>query len=178
MRALAHPLRLQLLELIGREGALTATAAAELTGESVPSCSFHLRQLAKYGFIEGAPAAGPREKPWRLVSAGYSWPTTDDGNASFATARALTGVFVQREFDALQHWLDRVPGETREWQEAAAIEQGLLYLDVEQLAWVRSELEDLIQRAAQASEDHRTAEARPVRIFTAAFPEPRPQVTE
>ena len=61
MRALAHPVRLALLEVLADEGRLTATEAGERIGESPANASFHLRQLAKYGFVEeaeGAPAAG------------------------------------------------------------------------------------------------------------------------
>ena len=57
MRALAHPLRLRLLEYLALRGPLTATQCAELVGESPASCSFHLRQLAKYGFVEAGPAS-------------------------------------------------------------------------------------------------------------------------
>src|ERR1051326_5509959 len=69
-RALAHPLRLTLIELLTREGSLTATEAAELTGESPASCSFHFRQLAKYGFVEDAGGGHGRERPWRRSVAG------------------------------------------------------------------------------------------------------------
>ena len=63
MRALAHPVRLALLEVLADAGQLTATEAGERIGESPANASFHLRQLAKYGFVEeaeGEPAAsGP-----------------------------------------------------------------------------------------------------------------------
>ena len=52
MRAVAHPVRIALLEVLGTDGPLTATQAGEHIGESPTTCSFHLRQLAKYGFIE------------------------------------------------------------------------------------------------------------------------------
>ena len=51
MRALAHPTRIDLLELVAREGELTATQAAQRLGLTPGNCSFHLRQLAKYGFL-------------------------------------------------------------------------------------------------------------------------------
>src|SRR4051795_2876431 len=56
MRAYAHPIRLRLLGLLRRHGPLTATQAAARLGESSGTTSFHLRQLAKYGFCE--PAGG------------------------------------------------------------------------------------------------------------------------
>ena len=49
LRALTHPLRWKLLDLIGSELSATATRCAEVLGESVASCSYHLGILAKYG---------------------------------------------------------------------------------------------------------------------------------
>src|ERR1700761_5736702 len=65
LRALAHPIRLELVGLLRRLGPLTATQAAELIGESSGSTSFHLRQLAKYGLVEDAGGGAGRERPWR-----------------------------------------------------------------------------------------------------------------
>lgn len=69
LRALAHPLRLQLLRLAAIDGAVTSTTASEHTGETRANCSFHLRLLGKYGFVEPAPMRDRRERPWRLVPA-------------------------------------------------------------------------------------------------------------
>jgi hypothetical protein len=69
LRALAHPIRLQLLQVAASEGSVTSTTASERTGESTANCSFHLRLLAKYGFLEPAVGTrGRRERPWRLAS--------------------------------------------------------------------------------------------------------------
>src|SRR3954468_4033452 len=65
MRAYAHPVRLALVGLVRRPGPLTATQAAARLGESSGTTSFHLRQLAKYGFCEEAGGGKGREKPWR-----------------------------------------------------------------------------------------------------------------
>jgi hypothetical protein len=67
LRGLAHPVRLQLLTLLADEGALTSTRASALMGETVANCSFHLRQLAKYGFVEATDGDDRRHHPWRLV---------------------------------------------------------------------------------------------------------------
>ena len=66
IRALAHPLRLELLDHLRDAGEATATECAAQVGESVASCSFHLRMLAKYGFLERAERRG-KEKPWRIA---------------------------------------------------------------------------------------------------------------
>jgi hypothetical protein len=67
LRALAHPLRLRLLQLAAAEGVVTSTTASRTTGESTANCSFHLRLLAKYGFLEQGAAGDRREKPWQVA---------------------------------------------------------------------------------------------------------------
>ena len=64
MRAIAHPVRLALLELFEVMPTLTATQASEALGESPANCAFHLRTLAKYGFIREAGGGKGRERPW------------------------------------------------------------------------------------------------------------------
>src|SRR2546430_9958735 len=68
LRALAHPLRWKLIDLIGSEQSATATRCAEVLGESVASCGYHLGILAKYGYIEPVPDRTGRQKPGRLAS--------------------------------------------------------------------------------------------------------------
>src|ERR687889_378832 len=55
---------------------MTDTQAAARLGESSGTCSFHFRQLAKYGFCEEAPGGKGREKPWRATATFTSWGTT------------------------------------------------------------------------------------------------------
>src|SRR6202034_4268220 len=73
LRAYAHPVRMKLVGLLRTEGPLTATRAAELLGESSGTCSFHLRQLAKYGLVEEDGGGTGREKPWRATSMVNAW---------------------------------------------------------------------------------------------------------
>ena len=72
IRAMAHPVRLDLQSLLGREGPMTAADAARRLGISQALASHHLRQLAKYDFVEPAPGKDNRERPWRLVSTSQS----------------------------------------------------------------------------------------------------------
>ena len=72
MRALAHPVRLALLEALTDAGQLTATEAGERVGESPANTSFHLRQLAKYGFVEEAEGGTGRRRPWKLRAARHA----------------------------------------------------------------------------------------------------------
>ena len=56
-RALAHPVRLRLIELL-REGSSTASRLGRELGESSGSTSYHLRALARAGLIEDDPDGG------------------------------------------------------------------------------------------------------------------------
>ncbi|NUT30943.1 MAG: helix-turn-helix transcriptional regulator, partial [Streptomyces sp.] len=71
LRGLAHPLRMQLLSALRRGGPATASQLAEKLGESSGATSYHLRQLAAYGFVEDAPDHGKgRERWWQAVHQG------------------------------------------------------------------------------------------------------------
>lgn len=61
-----HPVRIALLDALADAGTLTSTEAARRLGYSSGLCSFHLRQLARYGIVEEAPHPGGRARPWRL----------------------------------------------------------------------------------------------------------------
>ena len=61
LRALAHPLRWQLIDLVGSEATVTATRCAEVLGESVANCSYHLGILGKYGYLRAGPPARSRQ---------------------------------------------------------------------------------------------------------------------
>src|SRR3984885_6836716 len=67
MRALAHQARIAIWSHLGLRGPATATECAEIAGLSPSACSYHLRTLARYGFVEEdlASAADGRERPWR-----------------------------------------------------------------------------------------------------------------
>src|ERR1700689_2447577 len=77
LRAYAHPVRMKLILALRTRGPLTATQAGRLLGESSGTCSFHLRQLAKYGLVEETGGGTGREKPWR----GSTTSTAGDSTA-------------------------------------------------------------------------------------------------
>src|ERR1700742_4577524 len=92
LRAMAHPLRWQLLEIVSRDGSATATQCAQETGESVANCSYHLNLLAKYDYVEKAEGGKGREKPWRMVSQSQEFSSEDatDDDIRLAAQAATT----------------------------------------------------------------------------------------
>jgi DNA-binding transcriptional ArsR family regulator len=174
MRALAHPLRLTLLHFVMREGTLTATRAAELTGEVPASCSFHLRQLAKYGFVESAGGGRGRERPWRAVEASRRWTTLHPDPDATAAAEELGAVLLERDLAELDRYLRERRSYPPEWQEAALMSEGLLYLTLEELTQLSEEIVAINERYAHRTADpaQRPAAARAVRALTFTFPLP------
>src|ERR1700677_1187515 len=118
MRALAHPLRLALIELLWREGSVNATEAAAELGESQASCSFHLRQLAKFGFVEEVEGVRGRARPWRLSRRGLRVSNVqDDPEAEIAWA-ALERLLRDRQMGGAGEWFNRSSAYSRVSREA------------------------------------------------------------
>src|SRR5437773_716114 len=128
LRAVAHPLRLSLIGLLRRDGPLTATQAGAKLGETPASCSFHLRQLAKYGLVEEAGGGRGRERPWRATAQYTSWPEVADDPELEAASQLLARVVAERYFQRAFDWLARLAKEAAEWAEAGAFGDAMLYL--------------------------------------------------
>jgi DNA-binding transcriptional ArsR family regulator len=139
MRALAHPVRLALLEALADAPALTATEAAELVGESPANASFHLRQLAKYGFVEEAEGGTGRRRPWRLSHTGLRWSDVQDDPETARAARALSRVLQDRYFARAERALEESRALPKEWRRATGIHQMRLYLSADELADLEAE---------------------------------------
>jgi predicted transcriptional regulator len=144
LRALAHPIRLTLLGLLRSEGPLTATKAAELIGESSASCSFHLRQLGKYGLVEEAGGGQGRERPWRATALFTDVPV-DSVNPEFSAAAGLfTSLVLERYFENTMRWLEARDGEPAEWQRAASFSDRMLYVTADELEALRDQIQALL----------------------------------
>lgn len=173
LRAYAHPTRIALVGLLRRKGPFTATRAAELTGESVASCSYHLRILAKYGLIEEAPGGQGREKPWRAPVRFTSWPEYSEDPAVSEAARELSVAFAERYFSELTHWLERKDSEPKQWQEAARLSDMVLYLTASELKDLGDKVWELLQLYTDRLEDpeRRPEGARKVTYVHFAHPD-------
>ena len=165
-------MRVRLYELIAREGTLTSTEASVLTGESTASCSFHLRQLAKYGYIEDVPRHGGRERRWRRTSAANVF-SRDAADAQYISAERLAAaVAVEHQLAHLRDFLDDIGHQELIWQEAAFLSDTLLYLEVDELAALKRDFLALTARYLERTTDldRRPKGAQPVAVFATGFP--------
>jgi DNA-binding transcriptional ArsR family regulator len=167
LRAMAHPLRLDLIELLGTAGPATAAECARQLGSTQASCSYHLRQLAKYGLVEQAdPRDDSRERPWRLVDVEQSWSSENPA------AEQLEQVFVQREADRILNWQASRNQQPEPWREAGFLGGATLPLTAAELASIREQLAAVIEPYVARLTDHsaRPEHYRFVRILLAGTP--------
>jgi DNA-binding transcriptional ArsR family regulator len=173
LRALAHPIRLELISQLRRGGPLTATQAGERIGESAASCSFHLRQLAKYGLVEEAGGGRGRERPWRATAISTEWSARGGDEESDAAGEMLTRIVIERYFQSAVEWLDRRRGEDPEWVDAAGVSDALVYMTAAELRDLDQGIRDLLEPYLKRLEAReRPAGARPVNVIGLAFPLP------
>lgn len=174
MRAVAHPVRIALLEVMSVDGPLTATEAGELIGESPTTCSFHLRQLAKYGFIEEVAGVAGRKRPWRLVHTGMSFSDVSDDPETRLAATALTRVLNDYYLDRLKEGLALRRDTPAEVQRATGASEFLLYVTVEELHELDEQLQDLIKPyiGRVGNPKLRPKGSLPIELLYFAYPRP------
>jgi DNA-binding transcriptional ArsR family regulator len=158
MRALAHPVRLALLDAIRAEGEITATRAAEVLGDSPGNMSWHLQTLAKYGFVEESGTGKGRSRPWRLVQRNvrFNSATAPDAEAR-AAGDALESALINRTFTQLEEWRRR-RSDYPTWAEESFITNSVTYLTPTELGELASELSAVIHRFADRQDPERRPE--------------------
>ncbi len=141
IRALAHPIRLDLQALIGRAGRVTAADAARELGISHALASHHLRQLEKYGFVEQVTGADNRERPWRLVHTSISFDGVQDQPGGNDALTVLEQVVAERALEALLRWQEQKASMPAGWRDNTGIGRSTVYLTVDELAGVAAAFE-------------------------------------
>jgi DNA-binding transcriptional ArsR family regulator len=132
LRGLTHPLRVRILVLLREHGASTATRLADRLGESSGATSYHLRQLAAYGFVEDVPGRGAARERW--------WRTVARRNDNTVHLRAAAADGFQRLHDFFSGAADLPP----EWQPGVAIDDVTLHLTPAQAADLMSQIGELL----------------------------------
>lgn len=177
LRALAHPVRMRIIALLRNIGPLTATQAAEHVGESPSNCSFHLRQLARWGLVEQAGGGKGRERPWQATARFTNWqqsPVRGEG----ADARiALDRLLVQQYLDQIGEWFDRRPSEDDEWLAVSGLGDWSLRLTAGELRALEQKLDALVEPYVQRNSmpEDPAAGSRRVTFIHALLPDRKPE---
>jgi DNA-binding transcriptional ArsR family regulator len=174
MRALAHPARIAILQHLGLDGPSTATECAAVVGLSPSACSYHLRALARCGFVEEdlASASDGRQRPWRarIISMTFDESDPDQPGAIRAAGRLLSESLRAR-FDELRaDYLDRASRYSAEWRDVAGWHQDVVHVTAAEAAALREQVQALLAGYRRLGPAERPPGARRVHALLDLIP--------
>jgi DNA-binding transcriptional ArsR family regulator len=174
LKALAHPLRVKIFDVLSTYGSFTASGLAERLGESSGATSYHLRQLEKHGFVREVAGKGVgRERWWERTPGGISLGS-EEARETLAGREATQ--LVMREWSsnrerALGEFLERGFDELSEkWLEASMVSLTNVFVTAEELEEFTRRFMETASEFADLHRDQRTPGSRPVQIQFHAFP--------
>ena len=173
MRALAHQARIAIWTHLGLHGPATATECAEIAGLSPSACSYHLRTLAKYGFVEEDPdsAADGRERPWRARVLAFNMLDRPGAPAATQVASRLLVENMRAAAEELRaRYLSRQSEYPANWQAAAGEVFSVAHVTPDELDELRAKVLEVMAPYVRLEPASRPAGALPVRISLDLFP--------
>jgi predicted transcriptional regulator len=167
LAALTHPMRTRLLDYLMAEGPATASQAAREVGDTPSNSSYHLRILAKFGWVAPDDSADGRERPWRALVTGFEVDLgADKKSPAGRNAAALMAMTVQLSQQEAREALTRYPSLDREWQDASSFHTYTLRATPEELTELTKRLDAILRPYIAATRDERPPGSA---LVTAAF---------
>jgi DNA-binding transcriptional ArsR family regulator len=174
LKALAHPLRVQIFDTLSIYGCFTASGLAERLGESSGATSYHLRQLEKHGLVREVEGKGTGRERWWERTPGAVNIGSPDATSTPAGRSAASTIFRQMRYNEdnlLNEFVDRAVDELpKEWQEGSAITTTNSRLTAEQLREFALEVMALTDKYVIPFKNQNVPGARPVHVVFNAFP--------
>ncbi|MBB5632328.1 DNA-binding transcriptional ArsR family regulator [Cryobacterium mesophilum] len=174
LKALAHPLRVKIFDVLSTYGSFTASGLAERLGESSGATSYHLRQLEKHGFVREVAGKGVgRERWWERTPGGINLGATE---AKKTSAGREASQLVMREWSSsrernLAEFLERGYDELDDkWGEASLVSLTNVFITAEQLSEFSQRYMAMVSEFADLHRYQKTPGSRPVQIQFHAFP--------
>ncbi|MFI5801403.1 ArsR/SmtB family transcription factor [Streptomyces sp. NPDC051561] len=175
MRALAHPVRLAILDHLMRQGPSTATKLAPDVGATPSVTSWHLRHLAGFGLVrDSEPGADRRQRTWEAVGRGFRFEAPEDpaDEAGASAARLLSQQMFLRYADRPSRWAAEVePQLDAQWRQLSGLAHTRLVLSAEELAAVEDGIERLLAPYVTRAPAERPADGRGVQLMRYVLPE-------
>lgn len=173
MRALAHPDRVAILLFLLSGDPKTATECAEEIEASPSACSYHLRELERFGVVERAePSGDARERPWRATATAFSvgrdW--ADDSLAARAARRAITQIDLDENRRLVQRFLESADDLVPEWKAAVDFHTFELLATPEELHQLNQRVAEILREFRPTEREDVPDSAAPVHVVYQAFP--------
>lgn len=172
IRALAHPRRQRLLQHLGLHGPMTSAGLARALGLNTGATSYHLRELAKIGFVEEVPElAHGRERWWRAPRRDLRLPAR---SAQDPVLRSVLDEAVRLELaDDFEEFLNYQRGDDdADWADASLTSRGAVRLAAGEVREFFDAYIALLNRYRQRAEA--PVDARTVAMRLLVFPLPEP----
>ena len=169
LEALAHPVRLELINHLMSDGPATASACARAVGDTPSNCSYHLRVLAKAGLVGKVASEDGRERPWRALITGFDTDVDREGPMTPGAAELLA-VLLQRDQRMIRDYLaqrDEVP---KRWRGVDTYSTYALRLSPQELSELTAKLDALIRPYVAATREDAPRGSALVHLGLQAFP--------
>ncbi len=151
LRALGHPARLRMLDVLQAKGGATATTCSEVVGLSASACSWHLRQLASVGLVRDAgPGADGRQRVWEAAVPSWQFDVHSidaDPVEAQGVDVAVTQALLQASDAVVEaHTVRNAQGqETSEWRNASLVSNNSLRVTADELTHLVAQIMDLLE---------------------------------
>ncbi|MGZ2484187.1 DNA-binding transcriptional ArsR family regulator [Rhizobium pisi] len=177
LKALAHPVRLRMLGMLRVDGPATATQLAVRLGLNSGATSYHLRQLAQYGFIEEAPHTSKRDRWWRASHELTTVPASAAEGEALDLDLAFNQAVLSLQVGQMQQALEEYAELPAEWRKASTASDIIIPMTSEQAEALTKRLTDIILEAMRAAPRLGEAASRspdmvPFSVMLHAFPYP------
>jgi hypothetical protein len=173
MRALAHPARIAIWEYLGLHGPATATECAEVAGLSPSACSYHMRALARYGFVEEDldSAADGRQRPWRARIIALSFTDEPGQPAAVRLASRMLVDNLRASWDETRaRYQDRKSEYPAAWRAAVGEMLDVMHVTPDELNKVREQLREIIAPYRRMDPAERPAAVLPIQVMLDMYP--------
>ncbi|MFF2167719.1 helix-turn-helix domain-containing protein [Streptomyces sp. NPDC058175] len=175
LKALAQPRRQQILQHLTLHGPATSATLARTLGLNTGATSYHLRELARYGFAEESStqgrSVGGRERWWRAVPGDRRFPPRSRQNPETRLVMdELNHLSYAADLELFEQ-LQRQGQDLGEWADAYPYSRGTMRLTLPELRTFFEEFIALLNRYKRP--DSETPDgARTVLTRLLAFPAP------
>jgi len=174
LKALGHPLRVQILDALSAYGPATASGLGERLGESSGALSYHLRQLEKHGLVREDTERGVgRERWWMRVPRPISVDATafEPDSVERMASTLVVGQWQRTRQERLQKFLNEgMETLSQEWMHSSLISTANRHLTVEQMNELSELLSKTLDDYLDKYRDQDVPGMRPVQIHIDVFP--------